>query len=261
MSGADAIAAVADVGEMVAGRVRSGEFTVGTFVGLDSPVALDVVASTGPDWVLVDLEHGSGAEGAVRDAVPIAGYRGAAVIVRVESGERVRAGRVLDMDVAGIMFPRIESVADAQHAVSATRYPPAGVRGVASYNRSGDWGVRRSAREPLVVIQVETLGAVSCLKDIAAVPGVDALFIGPQDLAVALGAAPSMDDDRFAKVVTDVVEACRANGIAAGILAGDVATARRYREVGMTFLALGSDAVVLQRAMREQIAAVSGPAR
>lgn len=237
----------------LAARVRAGETTVGTFVGLDSNVALDVVASTRLDWVLVDLEHGAGAEGAVRDAVPIAGYYGVEVITRVETGDRIRIGRVLDLGVAGVMVPRIGTVADVESAVSATRYPPHGLRGVARYNRAGEWGVQLSEEAPLTVIQIETVDALRGVDDIARTPGVDVLFVGPQDLAAALGVAEPRKSADFQAALDRVVATARAAGVAAGILAGDAKQAVEYGERGFTVLAVAGDTVLLKRSLGSEL--------
>src|SRR6478735_7836633 len=117
-------------------RLAAGEVTLGTFVGMASATAVEVCAAAGADWVLIDLEHGSGGEDAVRDGVVAAGSYGVPAIVRVESGERIRIGRVLDQGAAGIMVPRLTTVDQAAESVRHMLYPPHGDRGVATYNRA-----------------------------------------------------------------------------------------------------------------------------
>ncbi|MGH3174523.1 MAG: aldolase/citrate lyase family protein, partial [Streptosporangiaceae bacterium] len=120
----------------LAAAVRGGTPTLGTFIGSASPVAAEVCAAAGVDWVLLDLEHGAGGEEQVRDVVPAAGSYGVPTVVRVESGARIRMGRVLDSGAAGIMLPRMNTVDEVSEAVRHLRYPPAGDRGVATYNRA-----------------------------------------------------------------------------------------------------------------------------
>ena len=121
-----------------------GETTVGTFVGMASATAAEVCAAAGADWVLIDLEHGSGSEDAVRDGVLAAGSYGVPTVVRVESGDRIRIGRVLDQGAAGIMVPRLDKPGEVAAVLTHLLYPPHGDRGVATYNRSCRWGMDRS---------------------------------------------------------------------------------------------------------------------
>jgi 4-hydroxy-2-oxoheptanedioate aldolase len=116
----------------LAATVRSGAATLGTFIGSASPLAAEVCAAAGVDWVLLDLEHGAGGEEQVRDVVPAAGSYGVPTVVRVESAARIRMGRVLDSGAAGIMLPRLDTVDEVAGAVRHLRYPPAGDRGVAT---------------------------------------------------------------------------------------------------------------------------------
>src|SRR3954453_17429560 len=115
-------------------RVAAGDVTLGTFIGTASPVTAEVCAAAGFDWLLLDLEHGAGGEEQVRATVPIASAYGAPTVVRVESDARIRAGRVLDLGAAGVMLPRLETVAEVQAAVAHLYYPPHGDRGLATYN-------------------------------------------------------------------------------------------------------------------------------
>ena len=119
-------------GGALAAAVRAGTPTLGTFIGSASAVAAEVCAAAGVDWVLLDLEHGAGGEEQVRDVVPAAGSYGVPTVVRVESGARIRMGRVLDSGAAGIMLPRMNTVDEVSVAVRHLRYPPAGDRGVAT---------------------------------------------------------------------------------------------------------------------------------
>ena len=120
----------------LAAAVRSGTPTVGTLIGAASALTAEVCAAAGVDWVLLDLEHGAGGEDQVREVVPAAGSYGVPTVVRVESAARIRIGRVLDHGAAGIMLPRLDAVDEVAEAVRHLRYPPAGDRGVATYNRA-----------------------------------------------------------------------------------------------------------------------------
>lgn len=245
-------------GRQLRERFLAGETTVGTFLGLGSVAAAEVCAAAGLDWVLVDLEHGGGDEDQVGAVVAAAGAYGTATLVRVEQPERIRIGRVLDAGAAGVMFPRISSAEEAAAARRHQLYPPEGDRGVASYNRAARWTLDTAALDranelAAGIVQIETRGAVDQLEEIAATPGADVLFVGPQDLSYALGVPRQFDDPAFQEVLDRVVEVCRAHGKVAGILANDREAAERYQERGFGFLAIGSDATLLASTVRAAI--------
>ena len=149
-----------DAGQLRA-RLAAGEPTVGTFLGMASPVAAEVCAAAGPDWVLLDLEHGGGGEEQVGATVLAAGAYGVPTVVRVETDARIRLGRVLDLGAAGVMLPRLSSAAEVAEAVRHLRYQPRGDRGVATYNRACRFGLDpgaldRADGEVLCVVQVES---------------------------------------------------------------------------------------------------------
>ena len=233
-------------------RLAAGETLFGTFLGLGSALAAEACAVAGFDWLLVDLEHGGGDERALLQQQLAAEARRVPMLARVESAERIRTGRLLDAGVAGIMFPRLESVDDVRDAVRHLRYPPEGDRGVATYNRVYDFGLRPeglvTANDGVVgVVQVESRRAVDVAAGIAAVPGVDVLFVGPRDLSTDLGCPGRFDHPDFVAALDQVLVAAKDAGIAAGILAGDAGQAAAYRDLGFRFVGVGSDASLLAR--------------
>ena len=247
-------------------RILGGEPTVGTFLGLGSVTAAEVCASAGLDWVLVDLEHGGGGEHQVGAICAAAGAYGAATLVRVEQPERIRIGRVLDAGAAGVMLPRISSAAEAAAALQHRLHPPEGDRGVATYNRAARWGgevaaLDRANDRAVGIVQIETAAAMDDLDAIAATPGADVLFVGPQDLSYALGVPRRFDDPAFQAALDRVVAACRAHGTVAGILAADRAGAEAYRARGFGFIAIGSDATLLAATVRAALPTRDGAGR
>jgi 4-hydroxy-2-oxoheptanedioate aldolase len=174
-------------------RILAGEPTVGTFLNLGSPITAEICAMAGCDWLLIDLEHGSGSHADLVGQLQAISGTGATPLVRVELPARTPSSRALDPGAGGIMFPRIESAAEARQAISFMRYPPDGIRGVAGQNRSGRFGRVPIAEigtldDDLVgIIQIETLGALAEIEDIAAVARVELLFVGAADLYFALG--------------------------------------------------------------------------
>ena len=222
-------------------RLAGGETLVGAFLNLGSPVAAEVCARSSFDWLLVDLEHGAGTEAELIPTLQAIGGRCAA-LVRVEANERPRFARALDSGADGVMVPRVDSAADAQHAVSCMRYPSRGVRGVASMNRAKGWGFGDEETDALCVIQIETRGAVEQAREIAAVDGVDVLFVGPSDLGAALGTTDLP--------LEDVIAAAHGGGKVAGILARSREDADRFIAQGFRFVGVGSDSLFLAQGAR-----------
>ena len=222
-------------------RLAAGERLLGTFLNLGSPLAAEACARAGFDWLVFDLEHGAGTE---RELIPtiqaIAGR--SAALVRVEENDRPRFARALDGGADGVMVPRVDSAEEAAQAIACMRYPPRGVRGVAYMNRAAGWGYPRGDVDALGVVQIESGAAVDDCGAIAAVDGVDVLFVGPNDLSAAL----QTDDLPLAKVV----EAADANGKTAGILARSREDAEHYVEQGFRFVGIGSDSLFLVQGAR-----------
>ncbi len=227
-------------------RLRNGETLIGTFANLGSAVGAEICGSAGFDWVLVDLEHGAGTESELPGQLQALASTPASGLVRVESHERPRIVRALDAGAAGVMAPRVDSADQARAVVTATRYPPAGSRGVALMNRGVAFGARPGMLADvedlvLVVVQIESVDALGSLDAIAAVDGVDVLFVGPSDLSQALGCFGRFDEAIYADAVHAVAAACRSAGKAAGVLAGSVAEAGRYLALGYRFVGVSGD--------------------
>jgi 4-hydroxy-2-oxoheptanedioate aldolase len=245
--------------------LRDGTTTFGTFASLGSALAAEACAVAGFDWLLIDLEHGAGGEDALVGQILAAAAHGVPAVVRVESDDRIRAGRVLDAGAAGVMFPRLDSAAEAAAAIAHLRYPPAGDRGVATYNRSCAYGlnpgVLDTANEHVLgVVQIETVAALDAVEAIAATADVDVLFVGPRDLSHALGVPGDLGAPAYREALSRVLAAARANGVAAGVLAADRAAAEAYAGDGFTFVGVGSDASLLASAARAAAGPVGVPA-
>ena len=243
----------------LARAVRGGDTTLGTFLGTASALTAEVCAASGFDWLLLDLEHGAGGEEQVRDVVPAAGSYGVPTVVRVETDARIRMGRVLDNGAAGIMLPRIDSAAQLQQALTHLRFPPRGDRGVATYNRACRFGLDtgaldRADDEILVIAQIESAASVKVVDEIAAVDGVDVLFIGPRDLSHDLGVPGDVTAPAFVDALDTVLAAGRRHGKACGLLVTDGAAAAKRLEQGWTFVAIGSDSTLLAAASRAALA-------
>jgi 2-keto-3-deoxy-L-rhamnonate aldolase RhmA len=234
-------------------RVRDGSLMKGTFLNLGSPLVAEVLALSGFEWLLVDLEHGVRSEEALIAQLLAGAVHDVPMLVRVESPQRIRVGHVLDLGAQGVMFPRLNTPEDVREAVSHLWYPPSGDRGVAGYNRARRFG--GDARETaevndsiLGLVQIETLSALENVSSIAAIPGVDVLFVGPSDLSTAMGIPGQLDAPEFVDALDKVVEAARKANVAAGILTGDLARAEALFERGFTFISVASDSALLRSA-------------
>jgi len=209
------------------------QVTIGTFLGMGAPMAAEIAAVGGVDWVLVDLEHGGAGEDLVGPTVVAGMAYSIPTLVRVESSERIRIGRALDAGASGVMVPRIETAEEVVAVVKHMSYPPFGDRGVATYNRSAKWGRDLSGltqkAKAACIIQIETLKALENVEAIAAIDGADLLFVGPLDLSV--------------------IAAAKANNKVAGILAADAAAATAFIDQGFKFIAIGSDSTLLAGAI------------
>jgi 2-dehydro-3-deoxyglucarate aldolase/4-hydroxy-2-oxoheptanedioate aldolase len=226
------------------------------FLFTASPVAAEVVARSGLDWVLIDLEHGTANESDLIPQIMAIAGAGAAPLVRVETGERIRIGRALDRGARGVMVPQVPSADIARTVVRRMRTQPSGERGVALFNRGmrygerGHEGAANMHEELLTIVQIESVAAVAEVEEIAGVDGVDVLFVGPADLSHALGVPGDIQHPDFDAAITRVAEAAKAAGKAAGVLTWNPEDVGRYAAKGFTFFGLASELNILDRAAR-----------
>ena len=243
-------------------RILAGEPTVGAWINLGSLAATEIVARSGYDWVVLDLEHGMGSEADIHAQLLAVQGTPTAALVRVPSIERLRVGRALDLGADGLVLPRCDAPADAADALRWMRFPPAGIRGVALLTRGSGYAERTHGSlastvngQVLGVFQVESPEAVAAAGELAAIEGVDVLFVGPADLSHSMGLPGRFDEPAFTEALDAVVAACRANGKAAGILLSDASLVPAYLGRGFSFLGVGSDAGWVSSGARAQAAA------
>lgn len=245
-------------------RVLAGETLYGLFLDLASPFAAELCARAGYDWLLIDLEHGGATEADLVGLIQATELGGAAPLVRPQSGERLRIGRALDLGAAGIMVPRLEAAAEATEAVTFLRYPPAGVRGVALRARGARLGTVphdavATIHEGIVgIVQIESAGALREANAIAAIEGVDVLFVGPADLTHSLGIPGQFGSDEYVAALDTVVAACRAHGKSAGILVYDPVLVPDLLDRGFRFIGIGADGALVADGAKAALAAVLG---
>ncbi len=235
-------------------KLRGGEASLGAFISTGYPVNVEVVGQAGFDFVVIDLEHGMGSERDVLGQLYALSATHTAAVIRVESHQRQRVHRILDLGAHGIMFPRVESVAEARACVEAMRYPPDGQRGVATMVRAANYGARyadyrdETTHSLLTILQIESAEGVQNVEEIAAVDGADVLFVGPMDLSTSLGVFRQYDHPLFVEAVARIVAAAQRNRRALGILLASPADYRKYRDLGFRFIMCGTDVVFLRDA-------------
>ena len=233
----------------------AGHDAVGTWCGLPAVAAAEVLARSGFEWVCVDWQHGLFGAESLSPLVAAVSSGGAVPVVRVPLNEPWMIQKALDLGAFGVMVPLVNDRADAERAAAACRYPPAGVRSYGPVQASALIGVEPEAanREVVCMVQIETREALERVAEIAATPGVDALFVGPADLALSLGVplgSPDVDATLGA-----VLDAAREAGIPVGRHLDTPAQARAAFEAGFAFVALGSDLEFLAAAAVETASA------
>jgi 4-hydroxy-2-oxoheptanedioate aldolase len=225
---------------------------IGVFVALADPIAAEISAGAGFDVVVVDAEHGPNDLRTVLGQLQAIVAGGAEAAVRVVDADPARIKQILDLGARTLVVPMIESAVAARDAVSATRYAPDGIRGLASA-RAARWGrvegYHASAADELcVVVQVESIRALSELEAICAVEGVDAVFVGPMDLAASMGLAGGATHPEVVAVVVDAIERIARSGRAPAVMASTPELTARYASAGARFLGVGVDTAVLAAA-------------
>ncbi|MHC4510632.1 MAG: HpcH/HpaI aldolase family protein [Planctomycetota bacterium] len=237
-------------------RIVNGETLIGCWLNLGSSITAEIVGMAGFDWVLIDLEHGSGTDGDVLHQLQALEHTPAAPVVRVESYERQRFHRILDLGAAGIMCPRINNPEEAHRAADAMRYQPEGLRGVAQMVRATNFGADSkdylaSSKDTLVgIVQVESKEVLEHLDEIAAIDGVDLLFVGPSDLSMALGIFGQLDHPRFIDALKTASTAAKKAGKATGVLMRSPEEFTKYHDLGFRFIACGADATFVASGAR-----------
>ncbi|MEO8563582.1 MAG: aldolase/citrate lyase family protein [bacterium] len=245
-------------------RVLAGEFLTGFWLNLGSPLTAEMAGLAGFDWVLLDHEHGAGSDVTIMQQLQAVAATPATCLVRIAANEAPRFKRVLDAGAAGVMVPYVSTADEARAAVSAMRYPPRGMRGVAKMTRASSFGANfdayfANAHEWLVTLtQIETAEAVANAPAIAAVDGVDVLFVGPMDLTTSMGIPGQYGNPRFHEALRVVAEAAKDAGKAAGILLLDRANIGLCRALGYTVVALGSDSGAVVSGMKQSLATLLG---
>jgi 4-hydroxy-2-oxoheptanedioate aldolase len=248
-------------------RLQSGAPSVGTWLSVPSPEIAEYVAGIGFDWLTIDCEHSAIDITALSRMFGAIAATGTAPMVRIpwNTGENIK--RVLDAGAWGIVVPMVNSRAEAEAAVAAAKYPPRGARSLGGGMRAVRWGAsadeyaRHADDEILVVLQIEHIDGVRVADEILSVPGVDACFIGPNDLAasmgISLGVPLESDHPELMAMVAEIREACARNGVAPGIHCSGPAGVNQRIAEGFQFLAMASELKFLLSGLQDGLRAVN----
>ncbi len=243
--------------------LKQREKQIGLWVSMSSPYGAEVVAPTGFDWALLDMEHSPNDYFTLLGQLQAFAASNTTAIVRPEWNNPVVVKRLMDLGVPGLLFPMIQNVEEAKQAVASTRYPPNGIRGVASATRATKFGrVKdyndRVDEETTVLLQLETREALEQAEEIAAVEGVDGIFFGPGDISADIGKLGKALDKEVWDLITPIAKKLMNKGMPVGTLVLDPDFAANLLKDGYTFVACGMDTSLLARASDALLAKVKG---
>ena len=237
-------------------RLLAKDVLVGTFCAIPHPDVIEMVANAGWDFIILDGEHTQIDRGGIAPLLRAAEVARTPALLRVPANERVWIGSALDAGAAGVLVPSVNSASEARAAVAATRYPPQGNRGAGPGRASGygvniDQTVAGANANVILAIQLETAEGLANVEEIAAVEGIDAIYIGPGDLALSLGATGPQGRPALDGAIAKIVECCRRHGRPVGIFNMTPDGLYKSIERGLTFLTLASDSMFLYQSLKD----------
>lgn len=250
-------------------NLQSNQRQIGLFLGLGDPYTAEVVATAGFDWLLIDGEHGPNDVRTIRDQLQaLAGYPEQSVVVRLPDHNTATIKRVLDVGAQTLMIPMVESGEQAKQLVRAMRYPsatnPDGIRGVGTaMARAARWNAvddyfGQADEQMCLIAQVESVAGIDNLVDIVQVEGVDAVFIGPSDLAASMGYLGNPAHPAVKQAVAQAIKDIANAGKAAGVFSADPTIAKEYEQMGASFMLVGVDVLLLRKSATELAKKFSG---
>lgn len=233
-------------------RWRAGDPTFGAWCTIPSTWTAELAARSGHDWVCIDTQHGLIGYDLMLPMLQAIAAGGVPSFVRVPWNEPGTIMKALDAGAGGVIVPMVNSVEEARTAVGACRYPPDGFR---SMGPTRALVVDKDWRLPICAVMIETVQAVERINDILAVPGIDAVFVGPNDLAVSAGLESSYEgrDPDHRRLIETIARSCQVHGVTAGIMCGKPEVAIQWQKVGFQMLALDSDTRLLAQATQQVI--------
>ncbi|HHV63143.1 MAG TPA: HpcH/HpaI aldolase/citrate lyase family protein [Firmicutes bacterium] len=249
-------------------RIRAGETVYGPFLKCSAPQLVEVMGNAGFDFVLIDMEHGPHTTETVEGLIRAATVANFDAIIRVPENRENAILKALDGGAHGILVPHVSGPEEARQVVAAAKFAPEGERGMDIYARSSGFGeipkgdyLRQANETTLVAIQIEGAEGVRNLGDILDVSGIDVIFVGPYDLSQSLGIPGQIDHPELVAKVKEIVGLARGAGKAVGIYVDTPEAARRWRALGVRFIAISVDVAIFDQACRRMVADLKeGPA-
>jgi 4-hydroxy-2-oxoheptanedioate aldolase len=240
---------------------RQGRAAIGVWNAIADTLVAEAIASLGPDYVCVDMQHGSASEGQLVPLLQAVAVGGATPIVRVPEANPATIMKALDCGAMGVVVPLVESAEQARSAVQACRFPPAGRRSFGPFRASISAGTNdpRELEKVCCIAMIETRAGIDHLDEIVATEGLTAVYLGPSDLSLALGLPPaSLQAPEFIATVEKIRSACAEQGVVAGMHCYDGASARRAVEQGFGMVTVTVDLRLLRQALTVEILAARG---
>lgn len=233
--------------------LKAGRRQIGIWLTIPDPGVSEMLAGCGYDWMLIDTEHSAMGPVATLPLMQAAAAYPVSTIVRPGWNDPVEIKKLLDCGAQSLLVPFVQNAAEAAAAAAAVRYPPRGIRGVATMTRASRYGAvrdytERADDEICLLVQVETSEALDRIEEIAAVDGVDGIFIGPSDLAASLGHPGNPTHPEVKSAILDAVRRITAARVPAGFLSSDQSLVREVADAGALFIAVGIDAMLLRQA-------------
>ncbi|MCK5021591.1 MAG: hypothetical protein KAS32_31575 [Candidatus Peribacteraceae bacterium] len=238
-------------------RATHGEILAGTWLTLGSSITAEIAGHSGFDWCLLDLEHGLGGYSALLYQMQALVGTNTVPVIRITNNDPSLIKRALDIGAAGIMVPCVNTKEDAEQIVKAMKYPPEGFRGMDPGSRAALYGMDfddyypKGNRELLTIIQIESAEGVKNVDEIAALDGVDVLFVGHVDLSLDLGHFSQLDHPEVIEAERKVLEACKKHSKVAGLLLSQPENINQSINKGYNFIALSSDLGMIAKSMSE----------
>ncbi|SBV95860.1 HpcH/HpaI aldolase/citrate lyase family protein [uncultured delta proteobacterium] len=248
--------------EFIRERALKGDFLAGAWLNLASPLTAEMAGLVGYDWLLIDQEHAPGDNWTILHQLQAASRFPVASIVRVPWVDRILFKKILDLGAAGIMTPYVQTAEEAKEVVKFGKYMPMGERGIASSPRCADYSTNfanyfeNANKNTILVAQIETGKSVDNAEAIAAVDGIDVLFVGPMDLSISTNLRKMFEDDKYVANLKRVATAAKNNGKACGILLPHAKWIPLLKGLGFTFIACGADGGYVLNGMKTTLEAL-----
>ncbi|MBI3693559.1 MAG: aldolase [Acidobacteria bacterium] len=236
----------------VRAKLREKGFLLGSFVEIAAPEVIEILGTAGMDFAVIDREHAAFSGETTAALIRAAASTEIAPIVRVRENRAGEILEALDLGAVGLHVPQIATREQAERAVRAVRFPPAGERGFNPFVRAGSFGAGPvDDQDTLLVLHIEAAAAVSSADEILSVPGIDVAFLGPYDLSMTLGIPGQVTDEPVRRAMRAIGEAARRRGVTLGVYAHTIEHARVWLNEGVCYLAVGVDSTLLARTAGE----------